>query len=755
MNIQMTKVPMNKLVVLMVAVVLVTNPAVTTAQEPDVPLTHDVTLVDLGFESDDTVQGVQVTRDYSLQWPDAWEVQPGNTFTLHFSHSPVLDPYSTMTVEFNGTRLTSVLLTPENIDHSTLQVALPENLFSVGYNRLRLDFWMGLEDWNCLDFENPAVWTTVHNTSTFHLSYTLSIPEPNLADFPVPFMDNSDLVKNHVTFVLPDQPTPAELSAAVTISAKLGQLAAWRTVYLHTLSETQARAPNAVMGDLILVGRADRLQMLGTVSPPFVAWQDGRPVLVDNNGGPLPPEAGVLWEQLSPVDETAVMLIVTGATDEATLTAARALADEATYPRLVGQLGIVLDVPEPPPAGLVIGQVITLEELGYNDSTAWGTREQSIGYSIPLPMAWQIRSEGVFDLHFAHSAIADPERSFLNVLLNGTPVGNIRLTPENAEDSHTPFRLPARLFRLGDNSLTVVSNMDFDEDHRDEYYYDCLAPDPKEAWLVVYADSQLNLPGGPTSVVLTLGDYPQAFVGPANLTDLAFIVPDLADSTIAHVIVQIAERLGHYAEGEALAPQVVAAQDLASMSPPPKYQILVGRPTQNTTITWLNDVLPQPFKPGTDEPLPVESLAQIIPPQGTVGYIQAVLSPEDRHPRLIVTGTTDEGVLWASDALSDPDLVKVLDGDLAIISAAGSVVSAEGATISAEDIIATAEVRPEEDRQPPTPPIIEQPVPITRRSTDWIKWLTIGLFAVTLAILAAVIWPEARQRLKGRKSHGT
>jgi hypothetical protein len=374
-----------------------------------------------------------------------------------------------------------------------------------------------------------------------------------------------------------------------------------------------------------------------------------------------------------------------------------------------------------------------------------------------LPMAWQIQSEATLDLHFAHSAIADPERSFLNVLLNGTPVGNIRLTPENAEDSHTPFRLPARLFRLGDNSLAVVSDMDFDEAHRDEYYYDCLAPDPKEAWLVVYADSQLNLPGGPTSVVLTLGDYPQAFVGPANLTDLAFIVPDIADSTIAHVIVQIAERLGHYAEGEALAPQVIAAQDMASMSPPPKYQILVGRPSQNMAIARLNDVLPQPFKPGTDEPLPVESLAQIIPPQGTVGYIQAVLSPEERHPRLIVTGTTDEGVLWASDALSDPALVKVLDGDLAIISAAGSVVSAEGATISAEDIIATAEVRPEEDRQPPTPPmpIIEQPVPITGRSTDWIKWLTIGLFAVTLAILAAVIWPEARQRLKGRKSHGT
>ena len=745
---------MRRLTVCIVTVVLITGWIAPPARGAMALLTCDVTLVDLGYESDDTVHGVLVTRDYSVRWPDAWEVQPGNTFTLHFSHSPVLDPRSTMTVEFNGTRLESVLLTPENTDDASLDVALPEDLVLLGYNRLRLEFYMGLDDWNCLDLDNPAIWTTVHNTSAFHLSYTLKIPEPNLADFPVPFMDNSDLVENHVTFILPDQPAPAELSAAAAISAKLGQLASWRTMYLHTLTEVQAQDSKAIMGDLILVGHADRLQMLRDAPPPFVSWQEGQPMLVDSRGVPLPQEAGVLWEQLSPVDETNVMLIVSGATNEAVLTAARALADAATYPRLVGQLGIVLNVPEPPSADMIIGQMVTLEELGYEERTAWGSREQSIGYKIPLPMAWQIRSEAAFDLHFAHSAIADPERSFLNILLNDTPVGSIRLTPENAEDSHTIFRLPAQIFRLGDNSLTVMSDMDFDEEHRDEYYYDCLAPDPKEAWLVVYADSQLNLPGGPTSIVLSLGDYPQAFVGPANLSGVTFVVPDSADSTIARAIIQIAERLGHFAEGEALAPQVINAQTLESMSQPSGYQILVGRPTQNTAIAQLNDILPQPFEPGTDDPKPVETLTQIVPPEGTVGYIQAVLS-SDGHPRLIVTGTTDEGVSWASDALSDPDLLKELDGDLAIVGAAGSVARAEDSIISPEDIIATAEIRPTEKRQPPQPPIAEQPLPTVSRQTDWIKWLTAGLLALTVGVLAITVWPEARRRWKARRSHGT
>jgi len=756
MRIVMTKAPLSKLILLTVIGLLMVAPSVAIAQEPSVPLTTDVTLEDMGYTSDDTVQGVLVTREYGLSWPDAWEAQPGNTATLQFSHSPALDPRSTLTVEFNGARLSSVLLTPENAEEGTLQIALPENLINVGYNGLRLNFYMGLYDFNCRDIDDPAVWTTVHKTTTFHLSYTLNIPEPNLANFPLPFMDNSPLVENHVTFILPDHPTPAELNAAVTISAKLGQLAAWRTMYLHTLTEGQAQDPTAVKGDLILVGRADRLQTLRDAPPPFVSWQGGQPVLIDSERVSLPPEAGVLWEQLSPVDATTVMLIVTGATDEAVLTAARALADEGTYPRLVGQLGMVLNVPYPPPTDMVVGQAITLEELGYEERTAWGSREQSMKYTVPLPFVWQIQFESTLDLHFAHSAIVDPEESSLSVLLNDTPVGSILLTPENAEEAQVSFQLPARLFKYGNNTLSVLSDMDLnegDEDHRYRYDYDCLAPEPKQAWLVIYADTQLNLPGGPTSIVLSLDDYPQAFIGPANLSDVTFVVPDSADSTIARAIIQIAERLGHLAEGEALAPQVINAQTLESMAQPPDYQILIGHPTQNAAIARLNADLPQPFRPGTDDPEPVETLAQIVPPQGTVGYIQAVLSSEG-HPRLIVTGTTDEGVVWASEALSDPDLMKALDGDLAIVSASGSIVSTEDSTISADDIIATAEIRPVEERQPPQPPIIEQPMPTVSRPTDWIKWLTAGLFALTVGVLAIAVWPEARRRWKARRNHG-
>jgi len=733
----------HKLIGFLAVVVLTTNPV---AHAPQFPISNfqsptstvRLTLADLGYEEDDTVHGVRVTRDYTLNWPDAWVVQPGNTFTLHFSHSPALDPRSSLTVEFNGVRLGSVLLTPENADDGVLEVTIPAHLIRTGYNRLRLEFYMGLHDFNCRDMDDPAVWATVHSRSAFRFRFSLRVPEPDLADFPLPFVDGSELVENHITFVLPEAPLPAELNAAAAIAAKLGQLAAWRPVRLHVFSEPRAQGLKAARGDVILVGRADRLRMLRGMNPSFIVWENDRPMLVDRLGRPLPPKAGVLWEQPSPIEETAVVLVVTGATDEAVLTAGRALASEASYPRLSGPLGIVLEVPKPAPAEMQLGQVITLEELGYDDRTAWGTREQSIHYTIPLPLSWQIRSGATLELHFAHSAIIDPERSSLSVLLNGTPVGSLLLTPENAEDARETFQLPARLFQPGDNTLTVMSDMDFHEERRTERF-DCLAPAPKEAWLVVYADSQLNLPGGPSGAALDLADYPQAFIGPANLTDLAFVVPRESGTAVTETVLRIAERLGHFAEGEALWPTVVDAETLESLESPPGHQILVGRPSQNAAIAGLNELLPQPFKPGTDEPLPVESLMQIVPLEGTTGYVQAVLSPEGK-PRLVVTGTSDEGVLWTGEALSDPELMRKLDGDLAILSA--------------RKAIATAEVRPEEARRPPQPPTVVQLQPAAPRPKTWINWLAASLFLITLIILAIVLWPEAQQRWKARESHG-
>ena len=62
---------LRKLMICLATVVLTVISTVgPTTASPEL-LALDVTLADLGYEEDDTVHGVQVTRDYTVRWPEA------------------------------------------------------------------------------------------------------------------------------------------------------------------------------------------------------------------------------------------------------------------------------------------------------------------------------------------------------------------------------------------------------------------------------------------------------------------------------------------------------------------------------------------------------------------------------------------------------------------------------------------------------------------------------------------------------------
>lgn len=673
--------------------------------------TRTLTFAELGYPKDETLHGVRATREYGVMLPQSWQVQEGNVLTLRFTHSPALRPNSSLAVDWNGTRLTSVLLTADNAKGGILRTEIPATLIRSGYNVLRLEAYMGIQDDFCSDIDNPAVWLTVHSSSLLQVNFRTQPPKADLRAFPAPFIETSTLVTSTVTFVLPDTPRLAELTAVATISAKLGQLAAWRPLQVDVRAASTFDWTSG--GHLIVIGARERLPR--GLDLPIVKTIGTETHLTDLRGEPVPRHAGVLWEQPTP-QRDALMLVVTGEDDAAMLTAARALASTPTYAQLSGPLGIVLQVP-PPKGNSTLGQVLTFEELGYRDIASQGSREQTLNYVIPLPMAWQIQEGATLDLHFAHSALLDANKSSLNVLLNGTPVGSILLTSKTASDGRVTFTLPARLFRMGENTLTIVSNIQVG---RAKDTTDCLNTYYREAWLVVYADSRLRIPGAPANLIATLGNYPRAFIGAMDLSDLTFVVPSESNVTIARALAWIAARLGRFAQGDTLAPTVADAQTLGSA----RYQILIGRPSQNPAIAKLKNVLPQPFKADGDAPEPVAQVAQVLPPRGSVGYLQTTTI--DQQPRLIVTGNSDEGVLWAAEALSAPELLGKLRGDLAILSAAASLTVFEVRTKDAPNVLTLAQ---------PTPTVNGAPYVPT-----WVLGLTIGLFVITLIVLLLVGW---------------
>jgi hypothetical protein len=280
--------------------------------------------------------------------------------------------------------------------------------------------------------------------------------------------------------------------------------------------------------------------------------------------------------------------------------------------------------------------------------------------------------------------------------------------------------------------LSFISNMQF-EHAVDDYRYGCHEDEYTAAWLVIYNDTMLNFPGGTTGS-LSLSKFPPAFVGTADLSDLAFVVAPQPDHPVIDIVLSLSQRIGLSTPSSALALKVFDTDMLDSAEEVPEHQILIGLPNQHDAIAQLNDRLPQPFVPGTNTPAPIEDLAQVIPPKEGIGYIQALLD-EQGHPRLVVTGNSPEGLRLAGLALVNPELSVQISGDLVVVPN--------------ESTVAAAKVQSEDELQPTVPEGAISLEKIERDvQSDRMRTFAVVLFALTFIVLALLALPPTLRRLR-------
>ncbi len=698
---------------------------------------RSITLEELGYLEDETIQGVTASRSFGFHWPASWAVLPGNTVTVQFSHSPMLAEYSSMAVDINFVRIGSVPLTPETADHGQVLLEIPAKLIQPGYNSLTLEFYMGIHTNYCEDAENPGVWVTIHNSSSFNLMYEPGISDLDLSRFPYPFLDNTEFLVNKINLVMPAKPNLAELDALTRISAKLGQLNSSNKMEIEVISEDQAQdQERADPGHFVYIGRSDHLVVLDSPELPFVKHGSNNRTLTTLDGRQIDPNLGVLWIDEVPGSADKARLIVTGKTDEALLLAGRAIANESAYPLLNGQLAIIKSITSPTEIVQPLEPKMVLEKLGYEDITTHGSYQQSVNYVVNLSREWQVLTEASFDLHFAHSELLQSQNSLLTLSVNNKLVGNTRLDENNAADAWITFRIPARLFKIGANELSLVMNPQLQSDPEDpnqcndDHYYD--------AWVTVYSDSILTLPTGPTVRTLDLGNYPFGFMENADLSGTEFVVPASPNLDTAQALAWISSGLGRYTTGEESLPEVIAGGDPVAVEQAAAFQILLGEPSQNNSIYQLNDILPLSFIAGSNKPQNPELIPEVMPASqvSSIGYIEAAMT-QDGYSRLVVTGNDAQGFKWAARALYDPELMPLLEGDLAILGSQDA--------IYADTILQAQDTRVETTSAAPALP---REGDYSNPSARWIVWLAGAIFLITIVIISGTLISSTSKRKK-------
>lgn len=567
----------------------------------------------------------------------------------------------------------------------------------------------------------------IHSNSRFIIPHDVTAPNTDLTKFPRPLYQDTIFTDN-VLIVIPDQPTSAELQAALTVSAGLEA----RTNNGLTVSVV---THNALTEDLLA---SAHLIMIGNASSLPILYQLVTPINLVDGVYSNANDAGVLQMIPSPWSQERVVLIISGNNDQATVKAAQALSTGVIRPAGASNVALISDVNNQ----VYIEQTAvnqTLEALGYESTTFEGRGENTETFQFFIPSGQTVTPEAYFEASISNSTLLNYSRSGVFVLINDKPIGSIRLSDETANKANHRIQIaiPPTAVRSGLNNLDVVVALQpLDE---------CSDPNQAGLFVTLWADSRMYLPLTPVAVdtvkVPDLSAYPVPFIQSPDLGKVAFVLQRDNPEAWAAAI-KIAGYLGAQSDGVMFTPAAFYADETATADLTNYNIMAVGMPSKMDFIGAINDKLPVPFDLGSDI-ASEENLRVVyqIDPQQPAGYLQLASSPYNLSNLVIgVFGNSAQGITWSADTLLSEKGRQALLGNFAVIRGS-QVVSVDTRFLQLELPIPAQETVP-------TPETIGQQGPLSMSPTSTTSWIpgALGILAVLMVVVIILAVVAGRRK---------
>jgi hypothetical protein len=370
---------------------------------------------------------------------------------------------------------------------------------------------------------------------------------------------------------------------------------------------------------------------------------------------------GLVQEIVSPWGSDRAAVVVTGLDDAALLKAARALSSDNHFPGMRGAYALVQATHPVSESIRAPVESRSLASLGYEDDSIGSLYLEYLEYRFPMPAGWELGEDAYLALHFAHGTALNDIEATMEVQLNGLPVGSLRLDESNTFDGWTAIPLAASAIRTGTNRIRL--QVSADQEHICEY----ITSD--RYWLTVFADSFLHLPRQTSGLVLGLDQLPYPFANHPNLEDVVFLLPEQPTPMEVEGLLRLAFQMGGAAGGNDFAPRVALGGEPETDAWIGYHLVSLGVPTENAYLAAANDDLPQGFHPGTDQLLQeIDGVIYRLSADESLGSLQELFSPWDpERGMLAITGTNDEGIHWALEALLAEEIRATLSGNLASV----------------------------------------------------------------------------------------
>lgn len=716
------------------------SPLIQTVPTEDV-ISMDATEVPFRIfqEGDIPLSGPFDSAYFTFAIPNSWELSTGaelhldmtvnqtRIFSSEFGY-PLAAGGGTLTLYLNDLVLGVLNLNENGRVQEVLQV--PLGAFTSNLPDGRMAFYAELDAGDfCYVDQDFSLF--IHPTSYFSLPHRIVAPSPDIVDLPK-ILYQGTFVKESALIVLPNQPSAAELQAALTVAGGLGNISG-NDLPIDTTTVSALTPEQQASNHLILVGKPSAsfsiLENLGLPAPPV---GDSFQILAGAA------DAGVIQMVNSPWNVSSVVVSVSGNSDAGVIKAAQALSTGILLPHRFKNLAVVEDV-KPPQATLLAAstsETRTLSSMGYTDRmfTFRGFNVET--YNFQVPLGWTVADNAYFQLAYGNSALMDFDQSGIILILNGSPIGSVRFDSETAKNAINQVKIdiPQSAIVPGVNTLEVQAYI-YPEDI-------CTPPETRGFWINIWSDSVLSVPliqgQADISTAVNLADYPAPFIFDFELNSTAFVLPE-NDLEAWRGAVKIASYLASEANPSIVTLSAFYGDDFPEDSRKDYHVILIGRPSQLPVVDELSRVLPVPFEAGSDSA--VEGNLRVIfdiPADVPLGYVELLVSPwNPKNVIIALLGNSAQGEIWAVSAMTDAALRSQISGNFVIVNGLQILASdtrvfpISGNPPSAEETPdVSINVMPEQD--PQTPPLSQ--------GRDWIlPVMLVGIGLIILIIVVVVI----------------
>jgi hypothetical protein len=722
------------------------SPSAQATPTQDV-LTIDATEVPFRvFEDEDIpLSGPYDSAYETFAIPNSWALSPGAELHLDMTVNynkisssdfgyPLAVGGGKLTLYLNDTLL-GVLNLNENGNIQAV-LPLPPKAFVSNRSDGRMAFYAELDagDFCYVDEDFSLI---IHPTSYFSLPHGIEAPAPEIINLSK-ILYQGTFVQESALIVLPNQPSVAELQAALTVAGGLGNISG-NDLQIDTTTMSALTPEQQSSNNLILVGRPSAFTNLDVLDLPAPSI-DGIFQILDSIT-----DAGVIQLVNSPWSASNVVVLVSGNSDAGVIKAAQAVSTGVIRPHRFPNLAVVENV-QPPQANQVdfpTSETNTFASMGYSNSL-FDLRGFNVEtYEFQIPLGWTVSENAYFELAYGNSSLLDFGQSGIVVLLNETPIGSVRFDSETSKNAinKVKMNLPQSAIIPGENQLEIQA-----------YIYPndiCTPPQDEGNWINIWNDSVLSTPLTQKQMDMTtainLTEYPAPFVFDFELNSTAFVLPE-NDLDAWRSAVKIAS----YLASQANTPIVTLSAFYGSDFPVDKRQnyhvIMIGKPSQLPIVDELGQLLPVPFEVGSDKA--IEGNMRVIfniPEDVPLGYVELLSSPWNSENVIVaILGNTTQGQVWAASAMTDATLRNQISGNLLIVN---------GVQVLASDtrLFPISGNPPATEEMPDvsilaTPEASPQPV---SQGQNWIPLaLIIGFSLIILIIFIVLIGPYLQRRFR-------